>query len=77
MIGGIGFGLFIDEVGKFLTKDVNYFFRPAVAVIYGILLVAYLAGREWFRRRKLDDSRVRAIAAAADRRCRTRAALGQ
>jgi hypothetical protein len=65
VIGGVGFGLFIDEVGKFVSKDVNYFYRPAIAIIYVVLLLAYLGGRAVLTRRKLTDSRVRAIGAVA------------
>src|SRR6201999_1083427 len=65
LIGGIGFGLFIDEVGKFLTKDVNYFFRPAIAIIYGTLITSYVLGREVLRRIKITGPRARAIAAIA------------
>ncbi len=63
LIGGIGFGLFIDEIGKFLTKDVNYFFKPAAAIIYGILVTAYVIGREVLRRIKLTGPRTRALVA--------------
>lgn len=64
-IGGIGFGLFIDEVGKFLTKDVNYFFKPAIAIMYAVFVCCYLGVRELLQRRPLDDRRRLALASAA------------
>jgi hypothetical protein len=55
IVGGVGFGVFIDEVGKFITNDNNYFFRPAVGIIYAIFVVLYLCIRFLTREHKLTD----------------------
>lgn len=50
ILAGIGFGLFLDEVGKFVTRNGSYRFRPALAIIYVtvvlfVLLIQWLHGR--------------------------------
>lgn len=39
---GMGFALFIDEIGKFITKDYNYFFGPALPLVYIFFLLVFL-----------------------------------
>ena len=42
VLAGVGVGLFIDEVGKFITQNNNYFFPGAAPIIYAFFLITVL-----------------------------------
>ena len=45
IIGGFGWGWFIDEIGKYVTRDNNYWYQPAVIYIYFSFILLYLIYR--------------------------------
>lgn len=55
ILGGIGFGTFIDELGKFITHDNNYFFQPTIALIYVIFILLYLLFQLLQRHQYISD----------------------
>ena len=64
LLAGIGAGLFIDEIGKFVTTSNDYFFAPAAPIIYGGLLLLVLL---WsLVRRSRSDSPLDASQAAVE-----------
>jgi hypothetical protein len=56
VVGGIGFGTFIDELGKFITSDNNYFYEPTFALIYVIFILMFLAFRAIERQRTMTNT---------------------
>jgi hypothetical protein len=56
IVGGVGFGFFIDELGKFITQDNNYFYEPAAALIYLIFIGLFMLTRA-MQRSGRDDRR--------------------
>ena len=48
-LAGAGIGLFIDEVGKFITAENDYFYPAAAPIIYATFLLAVLI---WLRARR-------------------------
>lgn len=45
IVSGMGWGLFIDEVGKYITKNNDYWFQPAIMIIYVSFIILYLVYR--------------------------------
>jgi hypothetical protein len=64
VLGGVGFGFFVDELGKFITSDNDYFFKPAAGVIYVVFIMLFFLTRWLRRRRQLTPEE--ALACAAD-----------
>lgn len=56
LVGGIGFGTFIDELGKFITQDNDYFFQPTAAIMYAVFIVLFFTARYFDRRREPTEA---------------------
>ena len=64
ILAGVGFGTFIDELGKFITSDNDYFYEPTIGLIYVIFVAIFLILRTARRNRPVrsDDALTNALA---------------
>jgi uncharacterized membrane protein YwzB len=62
LLTGVGFGLFVDEVGKFITQKNDYFFPLAAPIVYASLVLILLLA-ELARRHQLRNPRAHLVAA--------------
>lgn len=56
VLTGVGVGLFIDEVGKFITKTNDYFYPAAAPIIYAFFLLTVVIYLQ-VRRRQSEGAR--------------------
>jgi hypothetical protein len=56
LLAGVGVGLFIDEVGKFITQSNDYFYPAAAPIVYAFFLITVLVYVQ-VRRRPSHDAR--------------------
>ncbi|TFH18584.1 hypothetical protein E4H04_02955 [Candidatus Bathyarchaeota archaeon] len=54
ILSGLGVGLFIDEVGKFITQTNDYFFPAAAPIIYAFFLLTVLLYQRTNKKIQLD-----------------------
>ncbi|MGH2605667.1 MAG: hypothetical protein ACRDG5_03670 [Anaerolineales bacterium] len=54
LLAGVGIGLFIDEVGKFITATNDYFFPAAAPIVYAFFLLTVLVYLRVRRPKDLD-----------------------
>lgn len=56
LVGGVGFGLFIDEIGKFVTEDYDYFYGPTPMLVYVSVVALALLGEALTGQRDVGPS---------------------
>lgn len=54
VLTGVGWGFFIDEIGKFITESNDYFFAPAAVIIYVVFLIVATIYIKYFRPSKQE-----------------------